>query len=828
MTALLETEHDRGLAPHSPAPIHRGFWARRRSLIVVVAALVGWVGALTWSSYFFWDDYLYFAEAQRDGLSLSFLIRKFPFGSHFSPGHRFGDWFIQSLFPLNFRVAQASMLAFFAGTVALLYLVLIELLGPSRHRWALLLSALYGTSVVPVAVVGWWGTALLRMPPAFFALVSLWGWLRFRRTGGRWALVVSVGALVLAMGFYVKALLIPFYLLGLRVLVVEPERPVGDSIRGLAQEWRVWLAYVIPVVVYLGVFLTGYWQPSNLASPGTFVEYLKVSWFGGFVPSMAGFYRAEGEASLGLPAGLIVLQIPVIALVAASVWRSARAWRAWAFFAGAFLANALVVGLPLLGGLGPSIGYRLMYHLEPTYLFPIAIGVAFAAIGPTRSWPRSAALGKTAMIAVLAVLVVGRLASAWNGGRAAASDSPGPQARAYLGNVREDLDRLADQGVRPTLLDGTVPEYVVSSYLLWGASVSYQRYSELFRLIDPDLAFDRRAESLFRVADDGHLSAVTFVADRGGDARRLVRTGELVVEGGAVEVGSEALCVSADAAPASLLLPGFAAGPGERRLAIGYAASRPLTLTVSTGSTADPGLVRALAPQGQLDAVLVDLPSPTAGRPVLEVPPGGRLCLGDIELGRVVPAASADAGRATPVAPPRLDTFDRPDDSSRLGGTVGAARWRTPAGTWGTRGRKAVVDQLGAGRSLAVVDGERSDGIVQVQVDEVGTGAGLVFRYRDPTNYWAVEAVPNYATWTVVKVVGGVSRVMADSGPTGTAAGTVVNVRMEGDRIDVVVGSQSITVVDGTFRDATMVGMTASGAGGTTARFDDFGTGPLP
>jgi hypothetical protein len=831
-TAVLEAERP-GAAREAPAPASLNIDNLRLSrlaLPLLVAGLVSWVAALTWSSYFYWDDYLYLLEGQRHGLSLGFLVQEFPFGSHLSPGHRFGDWFLQAFFPLNFRAAQVAMLTCFAGTVVLAHLVISELLGPSRRRWSLLLTGLYGTSIVHVAVVGWWGTALLRIPPALLALACIWGWLCFRRTGWRWALVLSVAALVLALGFYVKALLIPAYLLGLRVLVVEPERRVVDSLRDLAQEWRMWLAYLVPVSVYLVVFLAGYWQPSDLPSPGTFVEFVEISWFRGLAPSLAGLYVQQGDASIGLQVALVALQAVIAGLVALSIWRSRRAWRAWVFFAACFLVNSLVVGMPLLGGLGPGIGHRLMYHLEATYLFPIAVAGAFGTLGAARAWPGRPGQWKTLTTAGLLVVVVAHLVAAWDGGRAVTTDSPGPRARVYMENVQDDLQRLAEAGVRPTILDGIVPEYVVSPYLLWGVSVPYHRYSQLFRLIDPALAFDQPAESLFRVADDGHLSAVVFVPEVGGDAVRLLEAGEIEVEGGSVDEAG-AMCIAAGASGARIELPRAPrASDGSRHLSLSYTATTPLALKVDGSSDDGSGpLELTLASRPQLGSILVDLKNPDVSRASLDVPPDGRACLGEVELGRIAPGDGLPSGVSPPLSlPPGLDDFDRPDDSARLGGTVGAGSWRSVAGTWGTANGGAYVDQPVDGRSLAVVDVGRSEGLAQVRIDEVASSAGLVVRYRDPSNYWVVEAVPGYATWTLAKVVDGTAQVVADSGASGTFGGTTLTARLQGDGIEVSLGDEvSISVVDATFREATSIGMAASGIDASQARFDDYRAGPL-
>jgi hypothetical protein len=267
---------------------------------------------------------------------------------------------------------------------------------------------------------------------------------------------------------------------------------------------------------------------------------------------------------------------------------------------------------------------------------------------------------------------------------------------------------------------------------------------------------------------------------------------------------------------------------GSAHLALSYRATAPLGLVVDA-TAGGPGLERTLSSRTQLGSILVDLDASEVTAARLEVPPGGRACLGEVELGHIVPGAGRPAEVSPPSSlPPGLDDFDRPDDPAHLGGTVGAASWRSVAGTWGTADGQAYVDQPVDGQSLAVVDVGRSDGVAQVRVDKVGSGAGLVVRYRDPSNYWVVEAVPGYATWTLVKVVDGAARVVADSGASGTFGGTTLTVRLQGDQIEVSLGGEvSISVADSTFGEATSIGMAASGADAGQARFDDYRAGPL-
>lgn len=173
-----------------------------------------------------------------------------------------------------------------------------------------------------------------------------------------------------------------------------------------------------------------------------------------------------------------------------------------------------------------------------------------------------------------------------------------------------------------------------------------------------------------------------------------------------------------------------------------------------------------------------------------------------------------------------IDQFDRPDDPASMGDFAPGRPWSEDAGTWGIVDGEAYLAQSGEFRNHSVIGLGQGDGGAQVRLDKVVNGAGLVFRYVGPYNYWAVVAVPDVATWNVIKVVDGNQEVVGNTGQSPTADGTTVAVRMEGDTIDVIInGRIRKTIVDDFQADAGKVGLTARGADSGDARFDDFVAG---
>ena len=72
------------------------------------------------------------------------------------------------------------------------------------------------------------------------------------------------------------------------------------------------------------------------------------------------------------------------------------------------------------------------------------------------------------------------------------------------------------------------------------------------------------------------------------------------------------------------------------------------------------------------------------------------------------------------------------------------------SGTWGIGDDAALTSggSTGDEPNIAVVPQGTGDGLTEVTMTVVEEGAGLVFRYLDPENYWSVTANPGVGSWT--------------------------------------------------------------------------------
>ena len=177
------------------------------------------------------------------------------------------------------------------------------------------------------------------------------------------------------------------------------------------------------------------------------------------------------------------------------------------------------------------------------------------------------------------------------------------------------------------------------------------------------------------------------------------------------------------------------------------------------------------------------------------------------------------------LSPIVVDTFDRANDPQSLGDAGDGGTWDPVAGTWGIRDDAAVTaGGDGEGPFLAVVPGGgRGDGLTEVTMTVVEEGAGLVFRYLDPENYWSITANPGVGTWTVNRTIDGDTESAGEllSGPT--ADDTTVSVEQKGSNLRFMLdGTEYLALTDGALADQLQGGMIAAGTTAGEARWNRF------
>lgn len=640
-----ELEPERGRAAAPPGP------ERLLLLLGAVAIPILVTAYFNRRSGFTWDDIKNLRQAQVDGLSWRYLAA--PTSGHWAPGHRFGDWVQQAFFGYNFAASQAILLAGFAVTLLLFHRIVVELTRPGRGP--ILLTLLYGASYIHTGIIQWWAAGLDRVPATVFIFLAVLAYLRFFKTGSWKWLAISLLAIPAGFLFFIKAVFVPVYIVAIRVLLLEPGRPLGDTLREALTEWKVWVAYAVFTAIPLWNYVSKY--PTHLNDTpdvATFVEYLSILWFKVVTPSFFGVFIPRANTTAEIVAVVVAaVQVVFWAGVVWTLWKFPGAWRAWAFFLLGFAANAVVVGLTRVGFFEPEV-MAYYFNLEVVYLFWLAVAAIFlrrrrtgrtdradradrATLTEARRPPRFASPVYPRLLAggVAAYLILNASGAhqindylVWTGA----------QARVYTDNIAADLGQIRAAGRDPALVDGVVPETVVPTIL-----APYNSVSEVVPLFDEEAAFDPDGRDLFTVTTEGNLRAVNRQAEFGGEVQRLMNDGSLVLSAVTSRPDERGTCFTTGSAvgTVAVTLPAPLTG-GDLYYEMRYSTDGPSSFALipdPVGGVVDGQFkTRVLTlPPGRDLARVYPLAEPTLQRLVLAIGPRGEVCLSQIALGRLTP-----------------------------------------------------------------------------------------------------------------------------------------------------------------------------------------------
>lgn len=608
-----------------------GVWPRLRSTAGALLALVvlqsGLFFVLTQRSFFFHDDFNYFKLAQERHL-LHYLLTPI-LGVYPAPGDRLASFALQRFAPMNFVVARAFLLLVLAGTTIVLW-QLVRTLARSDRWWTVVLVVPFALSLTLVLPIAWWSAGLPIVPALFFTAVALSAWMRsYEDPADAFWIGVAVVAVAAAGAFYIKFLLIPFYLLLFRLLILPRLIDVPGGIRGLWQERMRWIALAVPPAAFLAVFLlSGLAGRSAVEGSRPYVEYFATAWFRAFIPASLLNARLDPSTPSVL-AWLLVFgsQLLFWGLVLATWRRSSLALRGWALFGCVFVLNAAIVGAVRLAAFGvDEIAYALRYYPEVTFFLPLALAIGLrqgTERRPGLAW-EGTGYGRIAIVSTIVLYVGGLLA--WAPG--IVSNAAGVPARSWYQNLRSDLDAVTKDGAVPRIVDSETPAYVMEGWM-----APDNRVSTVLGLLPVNVVFNELDERTFFVREDGHLVEATFrpILEIVSGAT-LANGTHLVGEGGPSRI---ATCVSDGGRlrfrPETDVI-------GERlTMKIAYAgrSEGPVALTVDVHDPDRPFRSLTLRPF-RSDTELVDLATSRLRGLNVDPSPADEVCIARMEIGTLL------------------------------------------------------------------------------------------------------------------------------------------------------------------------------------------------
>jgi hypothetical protein len=607
----------------------------RQALLALVAlqALALWLLGRT--SYFRTDDWVYFNEMHKVGRwdpDWLFSI----WWKHIAPLHRGMFSLLDHGTPGAYTASLLFEIAMVALAVLAFYGALELLFG--RSWWLLIPTALLGFSLNFALPLVWPSSGFQAMPETAFSLVCLYAYLRHLRTRNvAWAALAAL-ALGVALCFYIRPLLMIGLLVALRLLFLEPSLRPASMLRALWREKATWAILLVPVVIFVGVYLHrhafGTRQPLNLTD---LQHYVREAWFRNVFPAALGVRELPGSLNAPHLAAEVGAQLLLLALVALSVWRKGvAALRGWGFMV---LAIALTFALTATGKLaegGVAIGLETRYVTNLSWLVPLGILMALqprpvALLGapwptgeparrPLPPWAPRAAVIAAGVATVLACLLSlgasNRIIKEW-GAR---------DGRPWVVEASASLKALNAHGTPPRLPDAVVPASVVDP--------AFSAYSWR-RVVLPELGqpvviappYDALQEGDGTIVRASLTQRDELLLDRstpGVTQQGLARQGGCLAATGATDgliVWTPALPVTAPMVVASL-------PPGSTVPASG------VSIDVDAGFGLPDTTLHTIQPTG---APMIDLGETRVVRIRMHVPTGEQLCALSVRLSALSP-----------------------------------------------------------------------------------------------------------------------------------------------------------------------------------------------
>lgn len=467
-----------------------------RALTVFTCALMLVHGALLLrfvhqNCYFFGDDYTNFWIALHRPVKSALWL---PFGGQIAPLSRALNQIFYAIFAANYDAALALLCALHVLGAFVLYRVL-ERLKPSFSN--LVIVALYSTYVNLWIQLGWWASGMERIPYMVLSLLAIHAYLHFGETRRPRQLVACVAWIVLAVGFYVKAVFLPLVLLTL-------DWARSESPRGLRRllaraEVAALLALFVAGVGY--VVLVHRWLADTLPRPSfDLLQQL------GFLSKSLNVFAHSRLGIVLLPTSAPKLWVPLVWLAFAgyAIWRAPRTLPA---FVGALLVlslNILVVGLSSRMGLwGALMAFEGRYYYDADFLVLVFLALVLHELpsaGSELPLVPSALRSQVPALLLGLALLAQTLTSYGNMRSSAfAISSALPQTRRYVATLKSDLSRLAAAGAALKLLDGDLPVFVS------GLDLNFRKQSQLCTVLQIPAEFVPAPAARFRIDGQGHV-----------------------------------------------------------------------------------------------------------------------------------------------------------------------------------------------------------------------------------------------------------------------------------------------------------------------------------
>ena len=609
----------RKLLARAPQPLSE-LWsllgAERKVTLAAISMIAAELVFHAWAvfpAWFFLDDYNFLADGRRRPLDLSYLLT--PYSGHLMPGGRLVTWLVSRSGSLDWPLAATGSLVFQALASAAAWWMLVTLFG--RRATLLIPLAIYLSSPLTAPTKLWWIASVSHLPVqiGFFAAVGCWVvYLRSRRA---LPLVGTVLAVLLGMAFDVRGILT----LPVLAFLALAYFATASGVRRVQRVVRDYLAAWTLFALVGGAYTAYYFLEVPQIAEGSSLRGLPVVAFTLLGTAFAagvlgGPWRWEVSApptAFSDAAPLLVhVSWVVLALVVTYIaLRRTRTIRAWVLLLGYLFATALVVA-SARSAVGSVVGREYRYLSDSICVVALCLALATHSLlgaaesSEPREHPPLAVSAPRALVALLVLVIVA--SGLWNSATYAHIWHHRNASDPYM----HRLEAAARSAGHVDLVRTVVPEDVLSR-----VTTPRNNTRNLASLLDTPVDFPSTSQRLLVVGPNGRLHRA--VIDLGVSSRAGPTPGcgwHVTSEGREIPLRGRAF-------------------NSTWWVRIGYLASDPSTLTVTTGAKErrveiPSGLGNLfLRVTGTFDSVRID-----------GLAPGQTMCVNRIEVGQPVAGGS--------------------------------------------------------------------------------------------------------------------------------------------------------------------------------------------
>jgi len=606
-------------------------WLRTNSVLatglLLIAAQLLWKAGLLGRSFFRLDDYFYLEHAATQGLTWNYLT--WVNAGHLNVVGSAIAWVLVKLSPDDWTLAAAATLVLLACTCFALLRMLRTLFGD--RPGVLLLLALYLLNPLSLPGLSWWTVALEQLPLQLAIFCAVSAHVHYLRTREFRHAAAAAGWLAVAMLSAFQGAAAPLLLFAVTSAFFVRGTWLRALWPALREHWRAWGLYAAVTAAYASLYLvrlsTSAVRPTRPSSFADVLSYVGTLLRETFLPGAFGGpwrWGASGVEALTAPPPALAWMSWVLAvvIVLVSVMYTWRAWRAWVILAGWLVVVDIV---PVLAGRssfvsGMLLGLSARYVWDASGILVLCLGLAFMPVvggtGPWRSPRRLSRPEFAAATTVVAAIVFGSLWSYYD----YPADPAAAAARSYLATARL---ALADAPGGTVIVDDPVPPDVTGGVFIGPVG-------QASRVLSPLLSGGPRSGPRFVAQPDGTYDQLMEFDGYG----RLVPSRILGVASQPLAAGLSCW----PAADGSVVVPLTSGAADVSTLRIGYLSQDSGQVRVTFGTRSQ--LYRF---EKGLHSAFLPVAGASGERVVIQPVSGTIPCIGDVQVGALLPLAAGPA-----------------------------------------------------------------------------------------------------------------------------------------------------------------------------------------